>query len=118
MDPVGLSDDSDLMDGPSEESPSEESLSEDSSTDGSDWLIRRFRLDGWSVRRNSVRRNSVRRYSDRWLRLVGTMLPSGVTRRPPCFLPDESDWMSGTPSLLCERGVIGPYVLVVLGERD
>ena len=77
MDPIGLSNDSDLMDGPSEESPSEESPSEDSPTDESDWLIRRFRL--------------------------------GVTRRPPCFLPDESDWMSGAPSLLRERDVIGPY---------
>ena len=39
-----------------------------------------------------------------WLR---PMLPSGVTRRPPCFLPDESDRMSGAPSLICESYVIG-----------
>ena len=40
---------------------------------------------------------------------LGPMLPSGVTRCLPCFLPDESDWMSGAPSLLCESYVIGSY---------
>ena len=48
MDSIGLSDDSDLMDGPSKESPSEESPSEDNPTEdnpthGCDWLSRCFR---------------------------------------------------------------------------
>ena len=36
------------------------------------------------------------------------MLPSRMTRRPPCFLPDESDWTSGVSSLLGECDLIGP----------
>ena len=44
MVPIGLSNDSDLMDGPSEESPSEESPSKDSPTNGSDWSGQCFRL--------------------------------------------------------------------------
>ena len=44
VNPIGLSDDSNLMDGLSEESPSEESPSEDSPTDGFDWSGRCFRL--------------------------------------------------------------------------
>ena len=36
------------------------------------------------------------------------MLPSCMTRRPPCLLSDESDWTSGATSLLGERDLIGP----------
>ena len=91
MDAIGLAGDSVLRDDPSKKSPSEDNTpednpTEDNPTDGCDWLSRCFRL-------KVPPKDALKPF---------------MTRRPPCFLPDESDWTSGAPSLLGERDLIGP----------